>query len=237
MIYTFDSRVRYSETTPDGRMGLHALLNYLQDCSTFQSEELGLGVEALHEIRRIWMLASWQVVIERYPMFKEEITIGTQAVGHDALFARRNFFIKNKAGEMLVKANTNWIYVNMDTGHAEPLEEACVAPYGKEAPLPMEIAPRKIRIPKATAEEGCHVIISEEHLDSNLHVNNGQYVRIAENALGGYIFPRQVRAEYKKAAVVGDEMIPMIYRGDSNVVVSLKSTNGEVFSVVEFTLA
>lgn len=49
MIYTFDSRVRYSETDHRGTMTLTALMNYLQDCSTFQSEDIGLGVSMLRE--------------------------------------------------------------------------------------------------------------------------------------------------------------------------------------------
>ena len=46
-MYTFDSRVRYSEIDHTGNMTLPALINYFQDCSTFQSEDIGLGTEAL----------------------------------------------------------------------------------------------------------------------------------------------------------------------------------------------
>ena len=44
-MYTFDSRVRYSEIDHTGNMTLPALINYFQDCSTFQSEDIGLGKE------------------------------------------------------------------------------------------------------------------------------------------------------------------------------------------------
>ena len=46
-MYTFDSRVRYSEIDHTGNMTLPALINYFQDCSTFQSEDIGLGTEVL----------------------------------------------------------------------------------------------------------------------------------------------------------------------------------------------
>ena len=42
-MYTFDGRVRYSEVGEDGCMSLESLLNYFQDCSTFHSEDIGLG--------------------------------------------------------------------------------------------------------------------------------------------------------------------------------------------------
>lgn len=237
MIYTFDSRVRYSETRPDGRMSLHALMNYLQDCSTFQSEELGVGVEALHRIGRAWMLASWQIRIDRYPVFREEITIGTKATEHDRLIAQRNFFIKDREGNFLVKANSCWTYVDRETGHAQLLTEECLSPYGQEPPLDMPMAPRKIRLPKGEAKEGASLAVTKEHLDSNEHVNNGQYVRIAENALPGAVFPREIRAEYRRAAFLGDVMIPWLYETETGYVTALKNPAGEIFSIVEFTLA
>lgn len=65
-MYTFDSRIRYSETDSQGKLTMASLINYFQDCSTFQSEDLGLGVEKLKEMHLVWVLSSWQIVVERY---------------------------------------------------------------------------------------------------------------------------------------------------------------------------
>ena len=64
-MYTFDSRVRYSEIDHTGNMTLPALINYFQDCSTFQSEDIGLGTEVLKAKKKAWILSYWQIVIER----------------------------------------------------------------------------------------------------------------------------------------------------------------------------
>ena len=48
-MYTFDSRVRYSETDEEGNLSVVGIMNYLQDCSTFQSEDLKLGISYLNE--------------------------------------------------------------------------------------------------------------------------------------------------------------------------------------------
>ena len=45
MGYEFTSRIRYSETDTNGNLSLEALMNYFQDASTFQSEELGVGLK------------------------------------------------------------------------------------------------------------------------------------------------------------------------------------------------
>ena len=66
-MYTFDSRIRYSETDETGALSLLGVINYMQDCSTFQSEDIGLGVEYLEKKKRAWLLSSWRIVIDRYP--------------------------------------------------------------------------------------------------------------------------------------------------------------------------
>ena len=35
-MYSFDSRVRYSEVDEDRKLSLTGVINYMQDCSTFQ---------------------------------------------------------------------------------------------------------------------------------------------------------------------------------------------------------
>ena len=47
-MYSFNERIRYSELGENGELSLVGLLNLFQDCSTFQSEDLGLGIKYLH---------------------------------------------------------------------------------------------------------------------------------------------------------------------------------------------
>ena len=67
MAYSFSSRVRYSEIGENGFLTLPGILNYFQDCTTFQSEDIGLGMDSLKERKRIWVLSAWQVIVKRYP--------------------------------------------------------------------------------------------------------------------------------------------------------------------------
>lgn len=90
-MYTFDSRIRYSETDETGALSLLGVINYLQDCSTFQSEDIGLGVEYLEEKKRAWLLSSWRIVIDRYPVLGERIKIGTWATSSKGIYGYRDF--------------------------------------------------------------------------------------------------------------------------------------------------
>ena len=41
MYYTIEGRLRYSEIDHLGTVTLPGIINYFQDCSTFQSEDIG----------------------------------------------------------------------------------------------------------------------------------------------------------------------------------------------------
>lgn len=66
-MYTFNSRVRYSEVDSDARLTLDGIINYMQDCTNFQSEDLGVGLDFHKERQIAWILNSWQIVIDEYP--------------------------------------------------------------------------------------------------------------------------------------------------------------------------
>ena len=76
-MYNYQSRIRYSELDETGHLKIESLLDYFQDCSTFHSEDLGLGVEYVQDRHMVWVMSSWQMVVERYPKLGEEVTIGT----------------------------------------------------------------------------------------------------------------------------------------------------------------
>ena len=52
MKYSFSGRVRYSEIGENGLLTLPGVLNYFQDCSTFQSEQLGYGMDVLKKEKK-----------------------------------------------------------------------------------------------------------------------------------------------------------------------------------------
>ena len=55
MNYSFNSRVRYSETGENGKLTLPGVLNYFQDCCTFHAESVGLGGDVLKARDRAWV--------------------------------------------------------------------------------------------------------------------------------------------------------------------------------------
>ena len=178
-MYTFDSRIRYSEIDRSGRLSIPAVVDYFQDCSAFQSEELGVGVEYLANKKRAWILNSWQIVLERRPEECEKITVGTWGSGFDKFHATRNFIMKTTQGERLAYANSIWVYINTETGMpVRPTKEE-IDVYKLEAPLEMEYEPRKIKLSREWGEKE-PVKVQRSWIDSNDHVNNLSLIHISE---------------------------------------------------------
>ena len=116
---------------------------------------------------------------------------------------------------------------------AHPTERMKEA-YEIEEKLPMEYAPRKITVPENGAYEE-PIVVKKHHLDTNHHVNNGQFVDMAMSSLPEEFAIRQMRAEYKMQAHLGDELIPYVVRSPGLCIVSLGGPEGKPYAVVEFT--
>lgn len=233
MKYTFDTRIRYSECDHRGTLTLPGIINYLQDCSTFQSEDIGFGVEKIKEQKRAWILSYWQIVVERYPKMMEKVTVGTFAGKFKGIIGERNFFLNDAEGRRIVSAASVWVH--MDTERMRPVRpsEEEINAYGEEEPLDMEHEGRKIVLPEHIKELESFPI-RRYHIDTNEHVNNCQYVQMALEMIPADKIIRQVRVEYRKSAVYGDVIYPKLAEAVDCTVVELCDAQGNIFAVVEF---
>lgn len=73
----------------------------------------------------------------------------------------------------------------------------------------------------------------KHQIDTNHHVNNAQYVDMAREALPEGTEIQEIRADYKKAAVLGDEVTIRRARTEAGYVVSLSGADGSIFANVE----
>ncbi len=232
-MYSFDGRVRYSETDSEGKLTLASLIDYFQDCSTFQSEDLGLGFGYLKAYNMVWVLSSWQIVVDRYPGFCERIQVGTAPYEFKSFLGFRNFAMTTTGGECLARANSIWSLLNTGTGKPVAPTEDMKAGYSLREKLPMDYAPRKIELPEGGRHEE-PIVVKKHHLDTNHHVNNGQYVSMAMEYLPEGFAIRQLRAEYKKQAFLEDELFPYVAHRKNICTVALMDGTDKPYAVMEF---
>lgn len=236
-MYQFQSRIRYSEINSEGKLTLPALLNYFQDVTTFHSEDLHVGVSYMKEIRQVWVLSAWQIVIDRYPGMGEQVEIGTIPYDFKAFMGSRNFFMKDEKGQYLAKGNSLWSLLDMDTGRPITPSQEMMDTYGCGEKLDMDYAPRKIAVPKEGGMVQEPVMVRKHHLDTNQHVNNGQFVQIASEYLPEEFRVGQLRVEYRQQAFLNDVLHPVVLVSDGKYIVEIKDANGKPYVIVEFSQA
>ena len=86
-------------------------------------------------------------------------------------------------------------------------------------------------------EDAEPLLITRSLLDTNHHMNNGQYVRIAEQLLPPDVRLSGFRVEYKKEARLGAHLYPKYKKNGELFTVALTDEAGSPYASVEFELA
>lgn len=138
----------------------------------------------------------------------------------------------DEAGNVLARADSQWVYINLETGLPERVFDRMGEIFGVGEPLEIGIDKKKVRIP-----EDCEVkeplLVRKEHLDTNRHVNNGQYIMMAADLIPENVKIHQVKVEYKNQAKLGDTIIPKIKAEDGKYLVVLCGEDDKPYAVVE----
>ena len=234
-MYSFSNRVRYSEVNSEKELTLPSLLDYLQDCCTFESEDFGVGVDYLAKEQVAWILSSWEIKVYRYPQMGQHIKVSTWPYAFRGFYGYRNFCIEGEDGEKFAEANSVWVF--MDTEKIRParvserMQEVYIPEIRDE--IPGEWADRKIRI-EGTPVEKEPVLVQRFHIDTNHHMNNGKYILVAEEYLPENFKPESIRVEYKKAAVIGNMLYPEVYEQQNGVTIVLADEQKVPYAIMQF---
>ena len=231
-MYSFNTRIRYSETDETQKLTLEGLLNYFQDCTTFHSEDLGLGVDYLRETKQAWVLNVWQIDVERFPKMGERVKVCTAPYDFKGFMGFRNFWMEDEEGKAIAKANTLWTLLDLEKLRPVQPPQVMLDKYELGEKIDMEYLPRKIALP-GEGEAKSEIQVMRHHLDTNHHVNNGQYVKMAMELMPENVQVKRLRVEYKKQAFLDEVLYPVYFEAENKYIVSLNDADGKPYSVVE----
>lgn len=233
-MYSFTSKVRYSECDANLVLGIPALINYLQDCSTFHTESIGRGFQYCAQYHFAWYVAAWQVQIERLPRFTEEIEVITWCYAKSPVLTNRCFELQGPDQETLVRADSLWFPFDTRANRPMRIPQSEMGYLSDDRTSDLPPTRRKIKL----AGEGrpCEaIVVSDHHLDTNRHVNNGQYIAMADAVVRdvqeGFDLYR-LSVQYKNAAKLGDVIVPYLYTEDRGYAVDLTAQSGDSYAVV-----
>ena len=241
MIHEKRFEVRYSELS--GRFGqdgsfakrcadLPAIITYWQDTSMAQTAMLERDAHTRSaSAAYVWFLLSWRAEVYRYPAYGETVVSRTWATGFEGVYGYRDFVLLSESGERLAAASTVWAGLDAVTGRLKRCTQEIMDTYGTcadrafdtETPWKMQLGGKRSRIAEISTRKS--------DIDSNVHVNNVNYIRMALDAYSGEHDIRKLAVNYKKAAVFGDVIC---IEKDENGAFILCDTDGDVFAAVQF---
>ena len=204
-MYSCEDRVSYSRIDKDGLLGVSNVVDAMQDCCLFHSEDVGHSAILLKEKNRAWLVSSWHVVFVRRPKMGEVFRVHTWPYRFLGIFGCRNFLMETPEKEVLAYADSKWFYFNSLTGQPTRIDTGELEAYPTEPPYDMNYSSRKIPCPRNLSLVE-RIAVCQNYLDTNDHVNNGQYVRLAVNFLPIDYDVAEFRAEFRLAATMGDTL-------------------------------
>ncbi|MBI5583779.1 MAG: hypothetical protein HY892_08130 [Deltaproteobacteria bacterium] len=174
-------RIRSFEVDFRNRLHLNVVFHLLQETATNQIERQGIGVEVLRNRNEAWVLSRLLLEMDRYPGHGEEIRVETWPRGIERLFAHRDFQITTVAREILGRATSYWLLMDLKTRRPKRLHEVFehmpTAPDRKALTVnPEKLPPLHKPEPVMTVQAGY------PQLDLNNHVNNAHYIEWALDA-------------------------------------------------------
>ena len=234
-MYSFDGCIRYSECDETGRLSLFSLMNYLQDCSTFQSAGMGLGIDGLASRGLAWVLANWRIEVDMLPPFGEDVTVSTWCYEMSRAHALRNFQME-AGGRRIVRANTQWFVYDTARGRATRVPEDQMVYLADEPPIDMPPLTRRL-IPEGAGRACTALTVAHRDLDTNHHVNNARYVAFALEALDGLGIatpepPLALQVQYRTMAFLGDRIVPVAHECAGGWDVDLTDGAGRTYALV-----
>ncbi len=231
-MYQYNSRVSYSEVDANLNLTYFNLVNYMQDCSCFHSDDVGVGVRYLAPKELGWFVTTYEIHIIRMPSYMERIRISTYPYQVKGMMARRIYTMETENGELLMYADSLWVL--MDLQHLRParLSEEIIAAYPEDSNRPVFNFSRNKLHYDNDGELVGKFKVNENHIDTNSHMNNSWYIDITRRYLPSEDF-NTITVNYKKAALLFDELDVYLVKLEQGCQVVLVKDD-EVYTIVEY---
>jgi medium-chain acyl-[acyl-carrier-protein] hydrolase len=231
-MYSYKKRVSFSEIGKEGIVPYYGILYNLQDCSTFQSEDLGIGISYLKKHHRAWVLLAYKIQIFKDLRFGEEVEVGTSPLNFDKVMATRQFWIKDANGGYIVKAESIWSLLDTENRMPVRITEGDISKYQLGEAFDSLKVSRKLKFQGEREVLGTTKVF-KSFIDTNGHLNNADYMRIVEQFLPKGKKYNQIEIVYKKEALIDEEIVCVAYNNQDYLGINLESADGQIHGQIK----
>ena len=196
-IKTSQHTVSITEAGANNQLRPVVLLNLLQDIAEEHASRIGIGVEDIGKKGFAWFAARYHIKIERYPQWREALTMRSWLSGQQKLLALRDFQIVDSDDNIIISASSGWLVIDIETKKPKrPDRSLGEVPYPEQRALEttFEGLPD---IERADIEKTFDPLFSQ--IDQNNHVNSTAYLMWALETVPDEIMKRHRPVEIEIA--------------------------------------
>ena len=221
------------------------LVDILQDLAIEHSDSLGYTLEWLYAIDRGWAIINWHIcIVDRYPKCGEKVKIKTWAISCRRLQAERSFIIEDEEGNILVKATSFWVFMDLKRRRPTSIPVEMEGKYRSD--LESIIKDEKFIMKNIDGKE---IVYSEDfsvkrsETDTNGHTNNARYIQWAIDMVPDRVYDKlnnfDIAVMYKKECYKDTKITAKTYISENDIETKLttcfldSTDNEKVFCQVD----
>jgi len=199
-------KIRASEIDFNQKATLPSICNLLQEIAGNHAQELHFDITDLQENKMTWVLHRLVVKMDRFPEWREPITVETWPSSGDGLRAYRDFRIIDEENNVIGKSLSYWLILNIKNRRPMRIPKTILemAPKNVDHVLPIQDAHfSEINNPEAVNTFN----VRKTDLDLNRHVNNVRYVEWALSCLPDQSKADSIDIKFMSESVLGDMVV------------------------------
>jgi acyl-ACP thioesterase len=200
--------IKSYQTNQFGQASIASLFNILMEAAWAHAQVMDWGYDDLKNKNLLWVLSRMYMQIEKYPAWQDLIRLSTWSAGTDGIYAYREYHVENEQGDVILKASTAWLILDMDSRKIFRLSD-----FRNTFPKRIEANtcrnPKRIK-PDVHSDELIFSPVLFSELDINRHFNS---VKSVERVLDNYgidflnIYePAEIEINYLKEGQAGDSI-------------------------------
>ena len=215
--------IRNADLDATGTVSPVVLCGLLQELAINHADELGLGMKSIIEgSGHTWMLSRMRITFApTRPSFGDEIRVLTwPAPGQGRIVALRCFRVWDPRGTEILRAETEWLYVNIERQRVVRLPDTIMNLMPQLAQrLELSEMPEKFEFPETTEfSETAEIRVRRADLDINNHVNHTHIIAWLFEPLADLAARPPLRAmdiSFRQEVRLGDTLVSAASHGHS----------------------
>ena len=200
--------IKSYQTNQYGQASISSLFNILIEAAWAHAHVMDWGYDSLKSNNLFWVLSRMYFQVEKYPAWQDRIMLNTWSAGTDGMYAYREYILENDRGEVILRASSAWLILDMETRKIFRLSE-----YRNTFPKRIDAdacrAPKRIK-PDVHSENLNYFSVLFSELDINKHFNSVKYVERVLDDFGIDFLnshePAELEVNYLKEGQAGDRI-------------------------------